>query len=180
MVGVAGQDRDSAIKLFQQHDSHKLMRPRGGAKGQRKVGALSHFWCEPIGAANDKPHCGTAIVAPAAETPRQGVAAHRNTARIQRNFDGTRRNHSSQRAPFFRDPIMRPARAAFPDFQYLDGLESDGAAGFRRALPIGFGKIAFGARLEPADSGDGKPHRCLAMPQLARRCPNPIHIFSRL
>jgi hypothetical protein len=41
MIGVAGEDRPGAIKLFQQHDADELMGPSRRTKGQNVLGAAA-------------------------------------------------------------------------------------------------------------------------------------------
>ena len=67
VVGVSGQDSAGAIKLFQQHDAHQLVRPGGLAEGKLELGALVQARRQPVGAADQKAHRRTVLGAPFAQ-----------------------------------------------------------------------------------------------------------------
>src|SRR5690606_27507521 len=65
MIGMTGEDRDSAVELFGQEDTHELVRPGELSEAERGVGALVERGVEPVGAADGDHQVTLAAIAKA-------------------------------------------------------------------------------------------------------------------
>src|SRR5271154_6772899 len=158
MVGMSGQDREGAINLLQQHDSHKLMGPGRGAEGEAEVGALAQHLAEAIGAADGEENGSAAGIVPGPQPAGEGLTGHTVAAPVQGDDNGAVGDHARECDRFLEDATFGLACAAVPDLDDLNVADAEGAAGLGRPLAVAFGKLALGPGLEPADRGNHDPH----------------------
>src|SRR4051812_10954485 len=92
MIGAAGQNRQSTVKLFQDHDPHQLVGPGRPTEGEMKVGILTQGCSDPVRSA-DHEHAGrTALVAPALQRLRKRRRAEIFATFVQQDGGGSVRN----------------------------------------------------------------------------------------
>src|SRR5580704_9782057 len=158
MVGMAGQDGPGTVNLLQHHDAHELMRPSGRAEGELQFGALAQASRKPIGAADDKA-CGRPVfLAPFAQYGGECRAVDVISALVEDGDDGVFWNDVGDRDRFLGATALGIIRAALANFDDLDVTQAEIAPDFLRVLEISFGKLAFGALLEPTNGGDDDTH----------------------
>src|SRR5579884_1283190 len=124
MVGMAGQNRAGAIKLFEQHDAHELMRPGRGAERKGYVGALPQARSEAIGAAKDETDRRAVFIPPLAKQSRKAGAIERLTMLVQDNDDASFGKDIGDGDRFLDAPPLGVLRATFPNFDDLEITQS--------------------------------------------------------
>ena len=127
--------------------AYQLMRPSGGSEGKPELSPLLQALGQSIGAADDEADRRPVLGAPRLQHSRQARAVEVVAALVQDNDNRPVGNDIGDGDRFFDAPPFGVLGAAFADFNNLNVADAECATGGLRALPIGLGKLAFGALL---------------------------------
>src|SRR5271169_3108619 len=176
MIRMAGEDRRGAVKLFQQHDAHQLVRPGGGAERQPQLGLGAQARRQAIGAADHKDHGRPVVCAPFRQLGGETGAVEVVAVGVEQYDRRALRNDVGERNRLLEHALGGVVRAAFPDFDDFDVAQTEIAPGLRRALAEALGKFGFRALFQASDDGHDDTHRaaecislCAALPTTSFR-----------
>ncbi len=158
MVGVAAEDGDGPIELFQQHDSHQLVGPGRGAERHRGGRLLAQAGREPVGGSDDEHDRGSILRPPSLQLAGEGRAGHVLSALVHDDGHGALGNDIGDGDRFFEPAPLGIARAALSDLDDVEGVQAGSAAGIGGAFAEAFHKLALGTLLQPANGDDHDPH----------------------
>jgi hypothetical protein len=157
MVGMAGQDRQSPIDLFDDERPHDLVGYGQRTEGQDEFRPVPDALVETVGATNDAGEARTAGIAPGGDPLREGFARDRPAALVE----GDKRKGAGSRQKlvgFLATPLLLAARPALGPFDEIGPGETEAAAKALGALPVALDELALRPALQTADGKNGKPH----------------------
>ena len=186
MIGVAGKDRRSAIKLFREKNAHKLVRPRQAAERKPQVAPAQDIGPEPIRATDQEHSLLNGLGGILGEIGRKLSAIERLPARIERHDPVPVLQPCKQSRLFGGDAVPRPGRGRFGELLNDKTAQAELWAGLPRPLKIPLAKLSLRPSLQPAHRQHRNVHATPALRSdvhaWTRRSEyaSADHIFSRL
>src|SRR5215831_12946414 len=119
------QDGRGPVKLFQEHDTHHLMRPGRGPERDPETFHAAQIGRKSVRAADDEDYAGNRLIAPAPETIRQTDTVDILAVLVERDKDGFLRDCGRNGGTFLRHPRGGVARAAFRDLDNLKPAKAE-------------------------------------------------------
>ena len=157
MIGVPGENGAGAIKLFQHHHAHELMRPGRRPEGELELGAFAQALRKPIGAADDETSRWTVFAAPLLQQGRERCAVEILASLVEDRDYRAFGNDIGDGDRFLGAPPLDILSATFADFDDLDFTKPEAAPDRFGALAVVRGKLSDCSCASPNCDAPGAP-----------------------